>query len=234
MLALVQKELIPELDELIARAKVERGDSRNDASTRDVRSTLARLAKQLDEDASPRQLEALAQKIGERTSAFQREQLQKQIKAAVAVDPLMNEAGISARVGQFTQQNVALIKTVPQKFFGEIEQSVISGVRAGTRASEISADIQERYGVAESNAKRIANDQVGKFFGELNKARQTNLGIDGYFWRGMLDNRERPEHYEREGTRYAWDDPPDGGHPGEDINCRCWSDPDLSAILDNL
>jgi SPP1 gp7 family putative phage head morphogenesis protein len=240
MMGLVIRDLIPELGDLVRRAQVERGDSFEkllghlDASTKDAQGIIAKIAAQLQEDASPAQLERLAQKIGQRTSEFQKEQLRKQIKAAVAVDPMMREAGIAGRVGQFTQQNVALIKTVPQRFFSEIEQAVISGVRSGRRASDIADDIEERYGVAVSNAQRIANDQVGKFFGELNQTRQTQLGIDSYIWRGMLDNRERPEHELREGNSYDWSDPPDGGHPGEDINCRCWAEPDLSDILGAL
>jgi SPP1 gp7 family putative phage head morphogenesis protein len=230
----VTRILLPELPGFAERAAVERGDARTDATGKDVRSTIAKLAARVAENASPRKLEQLAQRFGRRTSEFQKEQLLRQIRAATAVDPLLSEAGITPRIEAFTHQNVALIQTVPQRFFSEIEQKVMNGVRAGARAGEISEDIQERYGVAESNAKRIANDQVGKFFGELNRVRQTQIGIDGYFWRGMLDNREREEHEDREGERFAWDDPPEGGHPGEDINCRCWADPDLAEILGEL
>lgn len=242
MKELSDRLLIPELTFFGEQAARERGDHgflasvlvRKDASGRDVRETLRKMAERLNDDASPKKLEQLAERFGRRTSEFQREQLRRQIKAAVAVDPLMSEKGITGRVEQFTHQNVSLIQTVPQRFFSETEQVVMTGVRAGKRATEIAGDIADRFDVAESNAKRIANDQVGKFFGELNRVRQTNLGINGYVWRGFLDNRERPEHFQREGERFDWSDPPDGGHPGEDINCRCWAEPDLSGIMDDL
>jgi SPP1 gp7 family putative phage head morphogenesis protein len=95
--------------------------------------------------------------------------------------------------------------------------------------------------VAESRAKLIARDQVGKLFGAIQEARQVGLGIDRYTWRTSNDNRVRDTHEKREGESYSWNDPPgdlsdpgDGGHPGFPINCRCWAEPDLTAILENL
>ena len=42
-----------------------------------------------------------------------------------------------------------------------------------------------------------------------------------------------PSHQEKEGNRYSWDAPPaDTGHPGQDYNCRCSAQPDLSGLLD--
>lgn len=42
-----------------------------------------------------------------------------------------------------------------------------------------------------------------------------------YIWRTEEDDRVRSSHAQREGQIFAWDEPPEGGHPGEDYNCRC-------------
>ncbi len=42
-----------------------------------------------------------------------------------------------------------------------------------------------------------------------------------YIWRTRGDGKVRSEHAERDGKEFSWDDPPDGGHPGEAPNCRC-------------
>ena len=42
-----------------------------------------------------------------------------------------------------------------------------------------------------------------------------------YIWRTVGDNRVRSEHAVRDGKTFSWDNPPDGGHPGEAPNCRC-------------
>jgi len=42
-----------------------------------------------------------------------------------------------------------------------------------------------------------------------------------YIWRTVGDSKVRSAHAERNGKTYSWDDPPEGGHPGEAPNCRC-------------
>ncbi|MEM6780497.1 MAG: colicin E3/pyocin S6 family cytotoxin [Pseudomonadota bacterium] len=44
-----------------------------------------------------------------------------------------------------------------------------------------------------------------------------------YVWRTVGDGKVRGAHAAREGQVFSWDNPPDGGHPGEDYNCRCWA-----------
>ncbi|WP_149789218.1 minor capsid protein [Lutimaribacter pacificus] len=46
-----------------------------------------------------------------------------------------------------------------------------------------------------------------------------------YIWRTRDDGKVRSSHAAREGQVFSWDDPPVGGHPGEDYNCRCTADP---------
>lgn len=46
-----------------------------------------------------------------------------------------------------------------------------------------------------------------------------------YIWRTVGDDKVRDSHAEREGCIFSWDDAPEGGHPGEDYNCRCIAEP---------
>lgn len=232
--------LLPELSSLVEESGRERGDTaldfpfNQDSAGGRVREILRKMGEQVAKQTTPEKIAALAARIGHRTSDFQREQLFKQIKSAVGVNPLLHEPSNAARVAQFTEENVALVKSIPRKFHDDLEKRIVAGVRTGQRASELAEEIQDRLDVAASDAKRVANDQIGKFFGEMNRVRQQALGIDGYYWRGVQDNRERPEHLEREGEFFRWDDPPEGGHPGEDINCRCWAEPALEDIFEAL
>lgn len=45
-----------------------------------------------------------------------------------------------------------------------------------------------------------------------------------YVWRTVGDDRVRPKHEAREGRIFARNDPPDGGPPGTERNCRCWAE----------
>jgi uncharacterized protein with gpF-like domain len=44
----------------------------------------------------------------------------------------------------------------------------------------------------------------------------------------------RDAHFDREGRTFTWADPPDDGHPGEAINCRCQAEPDLEGLLEEI
>ncbi|MBD3661803.1 MAG: minor capsid protein, partial [Arenibacter algicola] len=53
-----------------------------------------------------------------------------------------------------------------------------------------------------------------------------NTKKDGkYIWRTRGDGKVRSSHADRDGKVFSWDDPPEGGHPGEAPNCRCRAEP---------
>jgi len=178
-------------------------------------------------------LAKLAETFAERTSDFQREQLAKQFKAALGIDIYRSEPWLAPRIADFTAENVALIKSVAQRHFTDLETKLSAGLREGQRWEDLATLIEDRYGVAESSAKLVARDQVGKLYGDLNATRQQNLGVTSFTWRTMSDNRVRDEHELLEGKTFEWSDLPEEGQPGEPINCRCWAEPDLSGLLDD-
>lgn len=235
----IDNQLVPLLPELFARAAERRGDSvRTDAMDpgKRVNKLLDRISESFYREWSPKKLEALARRYAESTSKLQREQLARQLRTKLGIDPVIAEPGLAQRMKDFTAENVALIKSIPQQFFDQVEQRVISGVRTGERHERVAEDIEERFGVSESRAKLIARDQTLKFYGELNASRQQALGVEKYIWRTSNDERVRDAHSEFDGNTYSWDDPPgDGGpqegtHPGTAINCRCSAEP----VLDDL
>lgn len=46
-----------------------------------------------------------------------------------------------------------------------------------------------------------------------------------YIWRTRNDEKVRPSHAANNGQIFAWNDPPQTGHPGEDFGCRCTAEP---------
>lgn len=55
-----------------------------------------------------------------------------------------------------------------------------------------------------------------------------------YVWRTRNDGKVRSSHADREGQVFSWDDPPTGGHPGKDYNCRCTAEPYSAEISEFL
>lgn len=243
--ALVTTELLPLVHEIRSDDLKAVREARIDTLEGDkerLRAKARELAKRFARDITPNKLKPLAAQVAHRTATFQKAQLQAQIKDVLSVAPFIRDEGLTAAAARFTTENIALIKSVPQRYLQEIESMVIGNVQEGTRATTIAQQIEERYGVAESNALRIANDQVGKFYGELNRSRQTELGIRGYVWTGAKDTRERPNHKALEGQAFTWSEAPEGGgtdddeagHPGSGINCRCQALPDVQGYLEGL
>lgn len=55
-----------------------------------------------------------------------------------------------------------------------------------------------------------------------------------YIWRSRRDGKVRSAHAEREGQIFSWDNPPEGGHPGEDYNCRCTAEPYFTEVSEYI
>lgn len=63
------------------------------------------------------------------------------------------------------------------------------------------------------------------FAGLINELRQRGLGIRQYVWRSRDDGKVRSSHAQYDDQVFSWDDPPEGGHPGQAFNCRCHAEP---------
>ena len=59
----------------------------------------------------------------------------------------------------------------------------------------------------------------------INELRQRGLGIRQYVWRSRDDGKVRSSHAHYDDQVFSWDDPPEGGHPGQAFNCRCYAEP---------
>ena len=57
--------------------------------------------------------------------------------------------------------------------------------------------------------------------------------MDYYIWRTQGDNRVRPTHEANNGKIFCYNYPPPTGHPGTEINCRCYAE-DVHAKFDGI
>lgn len=236
---LVLAQLLPLLEGLPEqKPRGARGDAIDE---RRVRELFRQLAKKIIQDTPNSKLAAAAQAAAFEVSRFQRAQLRSAFVASLGIDLFalfQTEPNLRAAVQAFTKRNVAKIRTVSTRYLVQVEQLALEAVRAGERAPSLAKKIAERGHVADSNARRIANDQIGKFYGQLNQERQQALGFGRYRWRTVRDNRVREEHVHREGEVFDWSSPPneteDDGHPGTPINCRCYAEPMIEDVFRQL
>lgn len=199
-----------------------------------VRDLMAAAAERLRNAVPPRNVEDLARSVASSTSTYQRQQLGRQVKAALGVDLLGTDRALQTHVEGFVTENVALIKDVPLRIVRDIELLVSRAVASGTRWEDIAADLEKRFGYGADRAKLIARDQVGKLYGQLNAQRQRALGVTRFTWRTVHDERVRDEHQALDGQVFEYANPPAEGLPGEPIQCRCTAEPIFTDILDAL
>jgi SPP1 gp7 family putative phage head morphogenesis protein len=245
--AAVDREIVPMLaawsDE--ARRELDRVDDvrMDEGLGRRVSDLVRRVAARFVEAIRPAALEDLASRFASRTAQWSRAETDRRVKAAIGVDVFTAEPNLGPLAEVFVAENVALIRTIPERYFAQVEGVVLRGAASGTLPRDMASQLAEQFEVSRRRAAVIARDQVGKFYGEVNKARQQKLGLKTYTWRTVGDNRVRSEHEAREGKVYAWnpEDAVDGveylppeEQPGAPILCRCSAEANVEELLDSL
>lgn len=234
------KNMLPHLERIVGERDLEH---KTDAWTNSLDNVLATFKMGLDDATNPHVVNSTLLEIGKQTSNFNEDEWHKIIKGVLGVDVYTPERFLKSHIESFVKENSTLITKLKEETYHDCSRILTSGIRNGDRVEQLRKDLLSdsdlepgRFRTVETRAELIARDQVGKLNGELTLNRQTGLGITEYIWRTVKDERvrgdpaglypnARPSHYDREGVKYSWDDPPEGGHPGEAIQCRCFAEP---------
>lgn len=130
------------------------------------------------------------------------------------------------------QQNIALIKSIPEQYLKNVEGEVMRSIAAGRDMGPLAKSLQENYGVTKRRAAFIARSQNNLASASMQKVRQQELGITQAMWRHSgAGKHPRPSHVKagRDHVIYdtskGWFDPHEKKwiQPGELPNCRCVS-----------
>ncbi|MBF1221572.1 MAG: minor capsid protein [Haemophilus influenzae] len=182
---------------------------------------------------SPHKVQKMVRKSLDETNQFNKKQFHKMLKKAYGVDIFTAENGLSDKLKLFELQNINLIKSIPTQLHEKLRYKFVEAVQKGKRWETLIDEVQELGQVTRNRARLIARDQIGKLNGQLTQIRQEEIGVKQYIWRTSLDERVRKQHLHREGETFDWANPPDDGHPGEPIRCRCYAEavlPDLGNL----
>lgn len=203
---------------------------------RRARDLVQQARERLSDHVSPKGMQDLARRHAQQVSNSSKVQLQAQSKAALGIELETADKKLPAMVDHFAHENVSLISTLQNHTYDKIESMVTRAIASGTPHPALAKQIQERFGISESHARLIARDQVGKLYGQINAARQRELGVKRFIWRTVGDDRVRDEHddleHQSESEPFSYDDLPDEGLPGEPIQCRCVAEPVFEAAPD--
>jgi SPP1 gp7 family putative phage head morphogenesis protein len=133
--------------------------------------------------------------------------------------------------------NVALIKSVPQIFLKDVQNSVWDSVVKGGDLATLSRSLQQNYGVSYRRAALIARTENFKAKALIESVRRKQLGISLAVWmHSHAGVTPRKTHIAMNGKEFdvskGMYDSEEGEYvfPGQLINCRCSS----RAILESL
>lgn len=123
-------------------------------------------------------------------------------------------------------ENVDLIKSIPAKYFQEIQGAVMRNYIAGRDFQTMVKAIKKIGGVTDKRAKLIARDQSNKATAALTRLRYVDAGIQKAIWMHSHAGKEpRISHVKADGKEFdiVKGCLIDGEYilPGEKINCRC-------------
>lgn len=129
-------------------------------------------------------------------------------------------------------EQVGLIRSIPQEYLGDVQGLVMRSIQSGRDLATLSEELIDQYGVTRKRAALISIDQNNKATSAMQRARQTELGIDEAIWMHSHAGRQpRPTHVANDGKKYSiaqgWWDPAVRQYiwPGMLIRCRCTSRP---------
>lgn len=139
---------------------------------------------------------------------------------------------MTEKVDAIIAENLALIRSIPEKYFTEVEGMVYRSVaRGGDRkalADEIERNFGKRHGITRRRAEFIARDQTRKATSALSAARQQAAGIvEGEWVHSGGGNKPRHSHVKagKERKRFKLSEGCliDGEYimPGQLPNCGC-------------
>jgi len=156
------------------------------------------------------------------------------IKSAIGVDlrSVLSDTTVKRQLNKAVSENVKLIKSIPEKYHARVERILKMGYEEGKSRFSVRKLLVEEFKISERRARFIARDQTSKLMKNLDRIRQEEVGVDEYTWNTAGDDKVRPSHRANSGKTFKWSSPPpETGHPGEDIGCRCGATPNLDAIL---
>lgn len=129
-------------------------------------------------------------------------------------------------------ENVGLIRSIPQRYLGDVQNAIWQSVMQGSDLATLSNTIHEKYGIAHRRAALIARDQNHKAKAAMERARRKEVGVTKAIWQHSHAGKDpRPTHVAMDGKEYdieqgMWDSAVQKYiWPGTEINCRCTDRP---------
>lgn len=203
--------------------------AQDEAPVAALRAAMRKMSRQWQRNfnaAAPKLADYFAKSTSRRTDAA----LKKILKDAGISVEFRLTAGARDVLRSTITANVALIKSIPQKYLTDVEGMVMRSVQTGRGLSTLTDEIEKSYAVTRRRAALIARDQNNKATAAIERQRRLDMNITEAVWMHSHGGKTpRPTHVKMDGKKYdvrkGMYDPAVKRYilPGEEINCRCVS-----------
>lgn len=168
-----------------------------------------------------------------RMERWHEDRLIKTFRSAMGVNvkPLLVDVPVRVFMEQKVKENVDLVRTIPTRAHDGLRQRIRELLRERPFDQEVLQNaLRGEYRSSGYNLRRLTRDQTSKMTGQLTQMRHQQLGVEYYRWLTSQDERVRATHRDNSGHIFNWGEPPpDTGHPGNDVQCRCTASAVVSA-----
>ncbi len=157
----------------------------------------------------------------------------KQLSGGLSLKTGIVTKGMEDVLKALIEENISLIKSIPQQYFKDITGSVMRSITTGQGLYDLIPEIEKYQGITDRRAKNIALDQTRKAYNTINKQRMTTLGVKQFEWVHSAGGQHpRESHMMIDGKIFSFEKlieeqsklgvpEHDRGLPGEPINCKC-------------
>lgn len=126
------------------------------------------------------------------------------------------------------EENVGLIKSIPQKYLGQVQGAVMRSITSKNGMNDLIPQLQKYKGITYRRARFIAADQTRKANANLSTGRLQKLGVEKFEWVHTASPNPRHLHEKLDGQIFRFDNPPIiqkdpeiRGLPAQLPGCRC-------------
>ncbi|WFZ22209.1 phage minor head protein [Citrobacter portucalensis] len=140
----------------------------------------------------------------------------------ISVDVFETNPELSAATDRWVEDSFNRIKSMNADAVKRGINVTQQAIKEGRSLPWLEEQLTKQMDISAGKARTIARTATSNAAWNAELATAKAAGMNYYRWRGMLDERERKQHYDREGHAYDPAHPPTDGNPGQPINCRCW------------
>lgn len=142
----------------------------------------------------------------------------------ISINQFADDPQLLKETERLIEQSMTAIENVTDDALKRGVAVVQESIREGRGLAWTQNELAKEMEIPVRRARNIAINETGNLYWESSYASARSCGMKLYRWRGMMDERERKKHVDREAQAFDPKKPPPDGNPGQPHGCRCYAE----------